>query len=897
MADVVKKSNGYLGQIPTNPLDQYDNVTYNIKLYMIPPTEDITEVKSDTTDNGARSDTGGEVTSRGGFLNGAYVAKPENTVVLAQTGVTGTLIDDVEIDLVPSGKGGKITKTIRCTIKQPGAATFFDMIVLGRRRLGIPAISGRGVDASPFFFEINFQGYQESGDGFEQDGGGQIRDIAGPFRYKALLQTATFELDSTGTTYDLAFAIADDIGFSDINSKTPTTITTKGETIDEHVADLVLQWNKYVEEKAGDKTEQDTITILTKNLTGDGQDIIKDQTLFRGEDATADVNPEVDTDGSDRGESQTPKEGVTRDVSNPETNKIKIEVPRGTSVDEYIGMLLSRNLDFTNGITRTMIGENGEFEYDDTKTFIHDYTINGHVRQLKYDEKREGYTKEIVFDPGVFNTPATTAVAVPEELEPGEKEIRRRVNNMEIRRAYEYIFTGRNDQILNIDLKYDFGINLLLPPKNSLGEQGVRFGNAALNNITSFAIDPAKPGEPLGGKALAEVAGLLQNAKKFFDIFKAAKDGSVRDLANAFGLNEATIKEVVSDRAGAAAQALVNSLSDREIAGAIIKELTPKGASGQSGSVTESDRQRRIDNSEEDYTAEPSGYIYGQDVLTYGEMSSELSTDLRTAQIKNAIRTGANKAAEPLVERERENPMMKPGTEEGHLDHTISSGGPATPGQTLFGYRYGQKDTADILYNLNMIIRGDPWYLGEPDRSGGINYEKTPSIKDEKSTDEYINTYGGDNFILFELRQPMYFDPFTEDEDDNTGLYPIGKQSYFITGVYRILELVSSFNNGRFTVQLQTAKEMTLDLSKIANKDDLSLDDIRENFEETLRFKAAQEGVISEDDKKRFDDPAYVDRFLQFGGGTNINDAVSVGLMTSEQAAAYNAWKSSRGGG
>ena len=49
---------------------------------------------------------------------------------------------------------------------------------------------------------------------------------------------------------------------------------------------------------------------------------------------------------------------------------------------------------------------------------------------------------------------------------------------MEIMRAYEYIFTGRNDQILNVDLKYDLGINLLIPPKGA-----TRFGNAVLNNI------------------------------------------------------------------------------------------------------------------------------------------------------------------------------------------------------------------------------------------------------------------------------------------------------------------------------------------------------------------------------------------------------------------------------
>jgi hypothetical protein len=43
--DGVTTNNNFLGEIPTNPLDQFDNVTYNIKLYLIPPDEDIKEDK------------------------------------------------------------------------------------------------------------------------------------------------------------------------------------------------------------------------------------------------------------------------------------------------------------------------------------------------------------------------------------------------------------------------------------------------------------------------------------------------------------------------------------------------------------------------------------------------------------------------------------------------------------------------------------------------------------------------------------------------------------------------------------------------------------------------------------------------------------------------------------
>jgi len=866
-------NNSFLGQIPTNPLDKFNNVTYNIKLYMIPPTEENTQTQSDDGDAKPREDVGGQVTNKGGFLNGAYTASPGKTVVLAQTGVTGTLIDNVEVMSVPSGKGGKITQTISCVIKQPGAANFFDMIVLGRRRLGIPPLSGKGVDAAPFFFEINFQGYED--DINDHDDGGAIKHVAGPYRYKALLKNARFALDSTGTTYDLDFAIADDLAFTDTNYKTPTTFTTKGSTIDQHIEDFKGQWNKYNESiSAEDQSQIDTIEFKLHNLTGDGQTIIKDPILDRGFDATADTNTEQEnTPGGDRvSGTKDINEEPTRDTSNPKTEDIKIEVPAGTDISTYIGMLLARNVDFTNGITRTMFDEKGDFKYDSTKIFVHDYKINGYVRQIEYDESREGYAKQVVFTPGVFETPSGKQFAIKEELDLEPTEIQRRVQSMEIMRAYEYIFTGRNDQILNVDLKYDLGINLLIPPKGA-----TRFGNAVLNNITNFAIDPAESGEPLSGKSLASFAAKFQDAKRFFNLFKAAKDGSIRDLAKAAGLDENQIKDVISDRAGATATALVNSLSDRQIGQAVANSILPKGASNQAGTETESDRQRLIDSTVgEEYDPKPSGYIYGGDLLGGQETYLDALTE---EDAKNQVQDNIDDTKNTL----------KPGVEAGSVEHEIYSGGPATRGQTLFGYMYGQKDNSDILYTLDMVVRGDPWYLGKPDLTGYTNYEDEPKIKDEKSTPEYFSSYAGDNFILFELRQPMYFDPFINDEDLNEGMYPIGRQSYFITGIYRILEIVSSFDNGRFTVNVRTCKELTLDLSAIENRDDFTLDNLKEQFETELKVKAVMDAANhnSSDDKERFNDPDYTKSLLDFGGGLTIEELAASGLISSEQVQIY----------
>jgi hypothetical protein len=875
-----KKDNGYLGWVPTNPLDNFDNVTYNIKLYMIPPVEETTESKSDSTQGDPREDLQGEVTSKGGFLNGAYVAKPENTVVLAQTGVTGVLIDNVEIMNVPGGKGGKITQTITCNIRQPGAANFLDMIVIGRERLNIPHMSVGG-DTAPFFFEVNFQGYNPYGADFEPDDGGQIRDVAGPYRFKAFLQNATFELDSTGTNYYLTFAIADDLAYSDAYYKTPTKIITEGETITDHIKEFIKQWNHYLKEHAGTtKDEVDTVNFQLKNLVGEGQTTIKDEKLDKGLDATARENTALNKAGVAPGETEETTQGVDKSVSNVESEKIKIEVPAGSTVETYIGMLLARNLDFTNSITRSKVEKEELVSTDET--FISDFKVNALVKQLKYDEKRKGYSKEIIFQPGIFKTPSGKQFATTEELNPSEEEIKKRVNAMEISRAYEYIFTGRNDQVINVDLKYDFGINLLIPPK------GGKFGNAVLNNISNFSPDPAEIDSPLSGKTLASLAAKFQNAKKFLNIFKAAKDGSIRDLAKAAGLDENQIKEVIADRVGATAKGLIESLSNRQIGQAVADAILPKDTSTQLGTVTESDRQNLLNNSLENYKPSPSGYIYGGDLTGGQEVYLDaLSENDAKSKIQDSIET--------------QKIIATPNVEEKEIQDESYSGGPATRGQNLFGYMYGQKNTADILLRLDMALRGDPWYLGEPDRTGGINYDKIPDMKEEKSSANGLNTYGGDNFILFELRQPMYFDPFINEEDLNEGLYPVGGQSFFITGIYRLLEVVNNFDNGRYTVNVRTAKESTIDLSKLEDKNSLSLDDIRASYEQTFKEKNWQDArnqTSSDYSGERFDDPAYIDNLLNIGSGTgmenSLQDLLDQGLITSEQEQKYKAWKANR---
>ena len=107
----ITKEDRYLGLVQGNVLDNFQNPTYNLKLYMIP---------AETSDGG-------------GWLKGAKAAKPEETVVIAQTSVTGVQIDNLDIQFVQGPNTGNSTAVRAAfTLKQPGAADLLDQIQIAK---------------------------------------------------------------------------------------------------------------------------------------------------------------------------------------------------------------------------------------------------------------------------------------------------------------------------------------------------------------------------------------------------------------------------------------------------------------------------------------------------------------------------------------------------------------------------------------------------------------------------------------------------------------------------------------------------------------------------------------------------------------------------------------------
>jgi hypothetical protein len=193
----------WIGAVAGNKLDAFNNASYNFRLYMIP-------------------DDDGE---GGGYKNGALKAKPEQTVIIAQTSVTGVAIENIELNIVRSGAGVFVTNGA-FTLIQPGAADLLDQIQMAKQVLGIKA--GMFANA-PVFLELNFKGYTEDLD--DNEAAGDPVTIDGPWCWQLELMTIDVNINDTGSTYDCTFVQTNSNAYADTYYTIPADTSMTGSTI------------------------------------------------------------------------------------------------------------------------------------------------------------------------------------------------------------------------------------------------------------------------------------------------------------------------------------------------------------------------------------------------------------------------------------------------------------------------------------------------------------------------------------------------------------------------------------------------------------------------------------------------------------------------------------------
>jgi hypothetical protein len=788
----------YVGKVYGNLLDTYATPTYNLKLYMLRHANSVAaEDGIASYDKSLTSDNPGDI------------------IILAQTGVTATIIDDLSIDALTNADGPNAIK-LTFTITQPGAATFIDQLQLARAYLDQPN------SAMPVvFLEIRFQGWLGStmGQDDDEDTGGQYAEITDPIRWKLHLTKISTTINQSGSKYECEALPARTVAFTAPLYKIPTNISTFGKTITEHVKSLSTQLNLYHSQTAADHGVPDIFEFdLSELIAGDpapvpdpdaseeeyygaeapntlasdtDDNVMPDGTVNPGriQDETVLTSADPNTDDRNRQMNETYAIGDAVEAKQAfvdapkdeggEPEKVfdedELKVPKDMTIEKYFATLLSMNEEFYTKISRLEnLDDPGASQCSVDDAYVYWFKMNAKVSQLTFDNKRNKFAHKIVYKPTMYKSSRPDIVVNAKEIAKTEEDYKSRAHQIfesgGLMKAYHYIFTGLNDQILSLDINYNNGIALMVPPL------GGAIGQASI--VLAEKAGPLDRGEDvtLGGvvENLIEAKANARDRdvfKDFMDSINQLKDiasdglsGLVQQLEDATGLDVATITGALQDNNVANQKALELALTKN------------------SDALNEINAQNQINNpSVESFPAfdpELSGYNYSVDLV------NPMETPLTATELENLgyIKVENVAGSGDLAQVVDGTELKKDDVIEGA---TIKKG---SVQNTLFGVIASQyQNDVAFLLKLEMTIRGDPWYLGKD--------------TNDNTDAQHANFEKDHNHFYLSLRSPKTFDMDWRDEDSdiNTGYWKGDGVSRTFGGIYRLIKVTNNFANGEFT--------------------------------------------------------------------------------------------------
>jgi len=750
------------GNVYGNILDRYANPSYNLKLYMIKKMD-----------------------------NDTLYDDPKNTVVLAQTGVTGASIDDLVIDFQYDTSNTTAQK-ITFSVTQPGAADFLDQIQLAKAYLGLEMQA-----QTLLWLEIRFQGYTAFAD--DEDEGGEVDIIAGPYRYRLQLNSIEVEINETGSIYNME-CLMDSPGamtaYKDTSYTLPRSIDTVGKTLTEHVQDLEKKLNDWHSGEAAagmdvpDEYKFD-LSKLVATSTGSGgtnsQDTLSDDSMLTSESVEIEdlnrLQSEIWKAGSiiDRQQELENAPVYTGTGAEPVYDQDAIKHREGATYDRVFATLLSMCPQFYSKVSRKEDPLDPESPVKKDQAFVSWFRILAESEILGYDKKRGVMARRYIYTPVLYKTPREDIALTPEELdfspEDAEARMKQLIANKSILKAYSYLFTGLNDQILGLDIRYKQSAAILQPPAGgTVGDISLVASNQ-LSAQVSEDTDPSLEGAVDFFNELKDVVDKGKVGSLFDDLKDLGNkltDGVLGQLSDVIGLDSGTIKNAITDATGQQAQQLIDALDKKQIAALAGKQETEQPASKR---PTE-DPATLLSVDRENYKPEFSGFVYSKDILNPDD-GETFAADL-VDRLGYATAGGVTRVKQQ-VDSTKDIPNKA-----GAASYKSGSAR-----NKLFGFLVEQQNANQFLQTVDLQLRGDPWYLSGP-------------ISTEQSTEEQVNYFKDTNVFWLEIRAPITYDPDWQDEDSdlNSGYWQYKGVSKTFTAAYTIATTKCSFSKGAFTVDL-----------------------------------------------------------------------------------------------
>lgn len=732
----------YILNFTPNILDNYDQYTYHWKFFI-------------TSLENARE---------------GRVLKPENQVIIAESGVTDLTIDKIELEgtAIPTAQIGTGTQTrVKFEIVEPSGAGLMDKLFYQAVGLGI----GNWM-VTPYFLQLEFKGRSPSTSETNESGnppGMESKKWLWPIK----LSDAKVHVDHVGTRYQFESIIYDELAQSDLYFCVQQQVVLDKLT-DFGSAMQILE----------DKLNADQYEKLIENYSiPDSYRIVVDPVL-----AKIDLG--------------TPKENVNTTWSKDfiDFGKKTATYNAGTGIDKIIDSMLVNSDHYQEKMqqsdTPSSTPKSSNKETDQMKKL---WRIVTETRPIAFDILRQNNANEITiyiveYTIGVLDVVATQTGQTAETLNASKVRMGEYATRKIMNKKYNYIFTGLNDQIIKFDLEMNYAYVATL----------ARFGGAFYDSFIST------PGIVVERNVKQEEEELKKIVRDAIQFIHRTPPGPSVDKQIATVQNILATSYVSDDLIEKYNTLLINAKSaDRK----------PFLDKIKADSLADSQRYAK-------FLATPTPLTD-----SHGNKIGQ-TTFLSDVDINDAGARAAHDAYMSLAAGKLRPMSFSEGQQEAAVAFGIDpakTAGRSRVSSIFATALYTGLDAS--MQQIKLTIKGDPYWLfpgGIDPTAKVLRYKSTmndvDAINEIKSINpNTVNTCTTDNFIVIRFRTPRMYGVSAPNSNPSSEYNEVETFS----GVYKVILITSRFEQGKFTQELFCQLDPVInlvDFLKDLNKDSMTPD-------------------------------------------------------------------------
>lgn len=669
-------------------------------------------------------------------LRNAIDARKQTTIV--ETGVTGLSIISLNIDTIPSPN--RLTRSmsatkIEMTVKEPMGVNFMDMIANSARELKI-----RNFAKASYFLEVRFQGYNE-------DGTFAVNPCAafpnkGSWLYFLKIIDVQTNFTEEGSTYNMTLMPFEEATIDADDYRLPFTMIPQAGTVGAMLNSLAGSLNKAYEEMYKDPTYRRYEFRIQKFLY-DGQEF--DPSTFKIISAN-----EVEFNSQ-------------RHMSLDGNGNATGTFGRGARIHDIVEMIMA-NSEAAQRLGKAVMTQSN---LNDGKKEIKSAVVFRVVPAVEindYDHVTESYKLTYTFTIVPYFTQEPIISSAQVDISKNPKAQARNVLIMRkagyLSKRYDYLFTGMNTEVTNLDINFNTTWAALLP-------RVAGFGNS-IESTTTHAMYRTRE-------------SITEDQRELRKLIQTRDEIGNRNL-RINQLNDELKQTNSEDR-------------KKEIQAQIDKQRQ------------ELDKYKDINNDEIQDRIDRLNRSLGNAVQEYnkreqtriGSVSPSRTQVKYAEEIKEENKALMQQAPMPVtIQQSNEDTrflMSGAFPDYYHRDRSIYG---AVMDQ-LYSTQGGS------LQSLNMDIIGDPYWLG----AGGLErafwnfYEASPAaniVRDNLNKNQPTRTNLDDGDILFLLKFK-----YPQGYDENTN-NPVFNENDTFTGVYKVTRIQHRFEGGLFRQHIEAQR-------------------------------------------------------------------------------------------